>query len=237
MTNVLSVIAAMAEVAGTEGEGTLLRPRRPVVTLSRDYGSGGDIIATRLSQRLELPLYDNELLQEVAVRMREDPAIIRQIDEGFGRVKDLWLYRLLSGKDVSIESYRDTLIKLVSNFGRLGGVIVGRGAHVILAEACALRIRIAGTPDVCARRMAAAGHGELAAELAKARDLNHRRGKFVWEMFGSRLSDANQFDVVVNTDRMEDFEDVVDMLVGMANAVHSGRVLSRPQTVPLAPVA
>jgi cytidylate kinase len=227
MTNILNVISAMAEAAAQVNQGTLLRPQHPVITISRDYGSGGDIIATRLSQRLDVPLYDHELLQAVAARMQEDPAIIRQIDEGIGRVKDLWLYRLLSGKDVSYDTYRDTLIKLILTIGRMGGVVVGRGAHIVLASSCALRVRIAGTPEICARRMTAGGHGEEVAELDKALRTNHSRGKFVWEMFASRLSDASQFDVVVNTDRMEDFEDAVDMLVGMANAIHSGRVLSR----------
>jgi cytidylate kinase len=224
-TNILSVISAMAEVATVPREAEHTRPRQPVITMSRDFGSGGDIIATRLCQRLKLPLYDEDLLQQVAARLDDDPAIVRLLDEGFGRAKDMWLYRLFSGKDISPNAYRDTLVKVVMSLGRLGGVIVGRGAHVILAEECALRVRVAGTPEVCAKRLTSGGRGDEAAVLAQARELNHRRGKFVWEVFNSRLSDANAFDITINTDRMEDFEDVVDMIVVMATAVHSGRVL------------
>ena len=227
MTNILNVISAMAETAAASERGSLLRPTKPVITLSRDYGSGGDIIATRLSQRMDIPLYDEELLRSISIRLNEEPAVVRQLDEGFGRAKDMWLYRLFSGKEVGQDAYRDTLIKLVLSLGRMGGIIIGRGAHVILSDACALRVRITGSPEVCARRMAAEGHGSFESELAKVHELNHRRGKFVWEMFNSRLSDASQFDLIVNTDRMEDFEDVVDMLVVMADAVYSGRVLSR----------
>jgi len=226
MTNILAVISAMAESAALAAQGTLAQPKLPVITISRDYGSGGDIIATRLSQRLGVPLYDEEILLAVAARMQEDPAIVRQMDEGFGRAKDLWLYRLFSGKEVSYDAYRDTLIKLVLSLGRMGGVIIGRGAHVILADACALRLRVTGTPQVCAQRMAAKGHGGFEAEMAKVNEVNHRRGKFVWDMFGSRLSDATQFDLVLNTDRMQDFEDAVEMLMVMAKAVHSGRVMA-----------
>ncbi len=42
----------------------------------------------------------------------------------------------------------------------------------------------------------------------------------------ARLSDAPCFDIIVNTDRMEDFEDVVDMPAAMAKAVHRGGVLT-----------
>jgi cytidylate kinase len=230
MTDILHVISSMAEVATVAAQGTLQKPKLPVITISRDYGSGGDIIATRLCQRLNLPLYDDDILTAVSLRLKEEPAIVRQLDEGFGRAKDMWLYRLFSGKDISFDAYRDTLIKLVMTLGRMGGVIVGRGAHIILSEACALRVRIAGTPTICARRMSAKGHGSEADELRKAKEINHRRGKFVWEMFGSRLSGANAFDIIVNTDRMEDFEDVVDMLAAMAQAIHGGRVLASSLT-------
>ena len=227
-TNIMAVIAAMAEVATAAPpvEGSLSKPRQPVITLSRDYGSGGDVIATRLAQRLGVPLYDEQLLQEIARRLDDDPAIVQMLDESMGRAKDMWLYRLLSGKDINHDTYRDTLIKVVMSLGRLGGVIIGRGAHVILAEGCALRVRITGSPEVCARRMAEAGHGTFEDLLKRAQDLNHRRGKFVWDTFHARLSDASGFDVSINTDRMADFEDLVEMLVGLATAIHSGRVLS-----------
>lgn len=225
--DIMAVIAAMAEVATAPPvDGTLIKPRQPVITLSRDYGSGGDVIATRLAQRLGVQYYDEQLLREVAQRLNDDPAIVKMLDEGMGRAKDMWLYRLLSGKDLGHDAYRDTLVKVVMSLGRLGGVIIGRGAHVILAEGCALRVRIAGSPEVCARRMAAQGHGSYDEQLKHAHEVNHRRGKFVWETFHSRLSDANQFDITINTDRMSDFEDVVEMLVGLATAIHSGRVLS-----------
>jgi len=225
-TNILSVIAAMAEVATVTPQGDPRRPQKPVITISRDYGSGGDIIATRLGQRMHLPLYDDEVLRQVASRMQDDPAIVKLLDEGFGHAKDMWLYRMLSGKDLGPDAYRDTLAKVVMSLGRIGGIIIGRGAHVILQDACALRVRITGTPEVCAMRMSKAGHGTYDEELARAKDINHRRGKFVWEVFGSRLSDPYAFDITISTDRMADFDDVVEMLVGMAEAIHEGRVLA-----------
>ncbi|OIQ98425.1 cytidylate kinase [mine drainage metagenome] len=225
MTNILNVISAMAEVAAVTTDGSLLTPKQPVVTISRDYGSGGDVIATRLAQRLGLSVYDDEILRAMALRLKEDPAVVRQLDEGLGRAKDMWLYRLFSGKEVGFDAYRDTLIKLIMSLGRLGGVIVGRGAHLILADARALRIRIIGTPTVCAARMAAEGHGTYEEQLVKARETNHRRERFVHDMFGAHLADVHQYDVIINTDRMDDFEDAVEMLVLMAEAVHNGRML------------
>lgn len=226
MTNtVLSVISALAAVVTKPHEGDQPLPPKPVITLSRDFGSGGDVIASKLSQALDLPLYDEQVLREVATRLKDDPAIVRMLDEGFGRAKDMWLYRLLSGKDIGPDSYRDSLVKVVISLSRLGGIILGRGAHVILTEECALRVRITGTPEICARRMATAGHGKEEDLLAQARETNHRRETFVWEVFQSRLSDASEFDLTINTDRMDNFDDVVETIVALAKAVQHGRVL------------
>ncbi|MEO0035798.1 MAG: hypothetical protein RLZZ501_1821, partial [Pseudomonadota bacterium] len=83
-TNLLSVISALAEAAATRHDGGPARPPKPLITLSRDFGSGGDVIATRLGQVLDLPLYDHQLLNEIAVRLKDDPAIVRMLDEEFG---------------------------------------------------------------------------------------------------------------------------------------------------------
>ncbi len=223
--NLLSVISAMAEVAERTPKEAGGRPKRPVITISRDLGSGGDEIARRLADRLGLELFDEKVLTEVAARLEDDPAIVRMIDEGFGRAKDMWLYRLFSGNDIGPDTYRDTLIKVVMSLGRLGGVIVGRGAHVILAESCALRLRIAGSEAVCAHRvMAEKGIGEAEAKT-RVHDTNHRRGKFVWDVFHSRLSDASQFDMTLNSDRVGDFGDLVETLADMATAIHAGKIL------------
>lgn len=226
-TNILSVIAAMAEVAQLPPAQDSRRPQKPVITISRDWGSGGDVIATRLCHRLGIPLYDDSLITEIAARLKEDAATIRLLDDHIARAKDMWIYRLISGKDLNPDAFRETLVKVVMHIGKLGGVIIGRGAHVILSSACALRVRIAGTAETCAQRMADSGHGTYEDLLAQAREANHRRGAFVWDVFHSRLSDAGAFDITINTDRMDDFEDVVEMLMMMGTAIHEGRTLKQ----------
>ncbi|MDA8229817.1 MAG: cytidylate kinase-like family protein [Magnetospirillum sp.] len=223
--DILSVIAAMAEVSGRAPQAKSGRPRQPVITISRDHGSGGDEIARLLAQRMGLDIYDEVLLKEVAARLQDDPAIVRMLDEEFGQAKDMWLYRLLSGKDIGPHTYRETLVKVVLSLGRLGGVIVGRGAHVILAGACALRIRITGTAEICAARLAADGSISEQDALQRVLEVNHRRGHFVWEVFRSRLADATQFDLTINTDRLADFDAIASMLEGVARAIHAGGVL------------
>lgn len=230
-STVLGVIAAMAEISQQDPQDRRKGPPKPVVALSRDYGCGGDVIAERLAQKLEVPLFDKELVAEVALRLREHPSIVQLMDEDAAATRDMWLFRFFAGGSLTPQLYRDTLLMVIANVARLGGVIVGHGAHVALADACALRVRITGTPEICAQRMASQGHGEAAQLRHRAGDVNKKRALFVWNLFQSRVSDASRFDIIVNTDRMIDFEDVVDTLFQMATAIHQGRMLGPPAII------
>lgn len=218
MPDVQNIIQAM--LAATSAPGPSGKPREvlPAIAISRDYGSGGDEIAALLSQRLHLKVYDREMIDKVATRIGTDPQTVRQLDEGIGRVRQMWLMRLFSGQDLSPDTYKRHLVDVILSLGRTGGVILGRGAHVVLSTSTALRVRITGSPEVCARRVAAAEGIPYEEALEKVQEINHNRGKFVWDLFHVRTSDAHNFDLVVNTDRLVDFNQAAAML---ENAYHA----------------
>jgi cytidylate kinase len=93
------------------------------------------------------------------------------------------------------------------------GVILGRGAHLILANAGALRVRLTGSEAVCAARIAAAEGLDPAAARQRVHDSNHRREQFVRETFGQGLGDANSFDLTLCTDHFADPDGIVDLLL------------------------
>ena len=221
-TSLLGAIQALALTSELKKNSDSAAPERPVVTLSRDHGSGGDEIARMLSARLDVPLYDQDILDQVAKRLEADPIAIKQIDDCMDKGRSLWLYRLFTGQDVSTGSFRHTLIHVILRLGAMGGVLVGRGGNVILSDRRVLRVRICGSPAVCARRLASARSIPVEDALKQVGEVNHNRGKIMWEMFQSRLNDPHQFDITINTDHMNDLNAVVGMLVFMAKAVHGG---------------
>lgn len=218
MPDVQAIIQAMLAATSAPEHGEKPRERMPAIAISRDYGSGGDEIARLLADRLHLKVYDREMIERVATRLGTDPATIKQLDEGIGRVREMWLTRLFSGQDLSADSYKRHLVDVILSLGRAGGVLLGRGSHVVLSTSTALRVRITGSPEVCAKRVAAAEGLSYDEALEKIREINHNRGKFVWELFGVRTSDATNFDLVVNTDRLIDFNQAAAML---ENAYHA----------------
>jgi len=113
-----------------------------VVTIAREYGSGGGRIAQLLADHLGWKLLDRCLIEKIAKAAQVDPAIAAQYDERL----DPWFNRLaksfgeLSGylpgahpeffdADV-MASLTQQVIKEAAEMGN--GVIVGRGSQCIL---------------------------------------------------------------------------------------------------------
>lgn len=188
-------------------------PHGKVVCISRDYGACGEEVARNLATRLGVPLYDHTILDKIAQRLNAEPATMKAIDAGASPVRNLWLYSLLTGQDLSADHYKHALVSTVLSLGRTGGVILGRGAHLILARSGALRVRITGSPEVCAARIATAeGIGEEQA-LRRVEEVNHKRAQFIWDTFQTRLNEPTTFDLVINTDQIGDSDAIVRLLL------------------------
>lgn len=185
----------------------------PVVTLSRGYGCGGRAIAHELAKRLHVGFFDKEILNEVVAQSGGDPYLMEKLDENVKSRWDAWILSFLSGDNVLNENYQRHLVNVLLGILDTGGVIVGRGAHIILAKHEIFRVRITGSPEICTAR-AAESEGLTLEEARKKLDVkNHERSKFVWDYWKHRLSDPTEFDLVINTDHFKDLADVAQLII------------------------
>lgn len=188
---------------------------RPVVTLSRDYGSGGREIAQQLAKHLSVPVYDKELLDAVVGRSGTDPHLLAQLDEKTRGFWDSWIVSMLSGENVLEENYRRHLVAVVLgilNTGN-GGVIIGRGAHLILAQRNVFRVRITASPGTCTERIAHKRQISLEDARKEVARVNEGRTKFIWDVFKQRLNEPTAFDLTINTDHLSKFEEVTEIII------------------------
>jgi len=192
---------------------------RPVICISRDFGSGGDDIARRLADRLEIPVYDPQILDKIAQRLDTDTETLRALEAGTTPVRDLWLYSRISGKGVDLADYRQHLISVLLSLGRSGGIILGRGGHLVLAQSGALRLRLTGSVEVCATRIAASEALGIQAARERVISENAKRENFVKQTFGVSLNEPGTFDLTVNTDRFEDKDALVDLLLDARHVI------------------
>ena len=178
-----------------------------VITLSRDYGSLGEEIAERLSQCLGIVVYDQEILNRVAQRAKTDKFYFKGHDEQTSAALTSFLHSLVSGKSGTLQDYRRHLAEVVADIARTDGIIIGRGAHLILGARKSLRIRVVGSSLICARRIASACHIPVSEAEHKVVEINKKRHESVIELYGSNvercsLDHAPNFDLVINTDRI-----------------------------------
>src|ERR1035437_7461641 len=116
-----------------------------VLTVAREYGSGGGLIARRVAEKLGWNLLDKALVEAIARSAQVDPDLARRYDE---RV-DSWLHRLSRrglwrGAFEGVAALADTAVFDAETVASLGKslileahsqgncVIVGRGAQCVL---------------------------------------------------------------------------------------------------------
>lgn len=186
--------------------------RKPVITMSRTIGSGGDYIAQAVAERLGIELYGQEIINGIAAEANVSASLIEAMNDKLDAV-DAWIYSAVFGKHVSRDEYVHFLSTVIRGLYHTGGVIAGRGGHVILAGRDILRVRIVGSVEACATRVSEQEGISYAEAKRKVQDSNKRRGKFIWDLFHSRYNEPTNFDLIVNTDYFRRLDDVVELIL------------------------
>jgi cytidylate kinase len=188
------------------------RVRKPVITISRTMASRGDTIARALAGRLGLACYDQQILDGIAAEAGVSSSLLKRLTESLDAA-DSWVYSAVFGKRVTRAEYLKFVTSMIRGLYHTGGVIVGRGGHIILAGRDILRVRIVGSVEVCASRLSEGEGISYTEAKSRVRESNARREKFMLEVFDARYDDASAFDLIVNTDQFRHDDGVVDIII------------------------
>ena len=189
-----------------------------VVTVSRGYGALGREIAQALADTLGVRCCDRIILQEVAKRANVDVELIKRLDERVDNIGSDWWKFLFKGKSYPTERYLHHLVKVILNISTKGGVIVGRGAHLILGPHRCFRVRIVGSLDKCAERIGVREGVDIEAAKRRVEQVDQERAEYISELYGVHAGDSSNFDLVINTDRFTVNESVTLILDAMQQA-------------------
>lgn len=115
-----------------------------IITIGRQFGSGGRAVGKKLAEELNIPFYDDEIVNKVVSDGGLHPDIVKAADE---RATDSLLYSLITGgglRGVSDAMQYEMPIndkvfikqtKVIKEFAQKGsGVFVGRCADYILED-------------------------------------------------------------------------------------------------------
>ena len=182
-----------------------------VITLEREYGSGGGEIAAAIAAHLSWKLWDQLLTEEIARRLDCDCGVVAKHKEK----KDPAYYRLLKAfmrgsfegslnaprlKMVDTECVREVVQKLLPEIADAGqAVIVGRGsAYYLSKRPDAFHVFIYAPFQERVKRLQAAGKTEKEAiELAETVDRD--RADFISKHFHVDWPGRHRFHLMVNS--------------------------------------
>jgi cytidylate kinase len=182
-----------------------------IITIEREYGSGGGEIAQRLATTLGWKLWDQLLTEEIA-KLAECPKNVVQVREE--RTDPLY-YRLFKSflrgsyegslnagklKMVDSESIMKITEQVVQNVSKAGqSVIVGRGSqHFLRKRADTLRVFLYAPRGDKVRRLLARGKNQNEADQL-VDSVDRERADFVQKYFGVEWPDRTLFHAMINT--------------------------------------
>jgi len=189
------------------------RPPQPVVAISRAFGAGGRELGTRLAKRLGVPFYDKEILAAVSEEAKVRPELMEQLDERVRSGVDAWLYNVISGQNAFVATYRHHLVNVLLAIAHQGGVILGRGAHIVLAKQGAFRVHMVASEATCAGRIAHREGIDTAAAAKRHHTVTRERTEYLRATFGEPFERPRDFDLTINSDRLCNWEALVEVVV------------------------
>lgn len=177
------------------------------ITISRDIGALGDVVASELAARLNWQVFDKEIVDYIARHSHVRQDLVRQMDEtARSLVHDTVdrLLRMFEGSCFGNQEYHEALIKTLVTLAAQGGVILaGHGGAFALQGQPGLHLRITASLETRVERLSR--RWVVPPEEARKRvlQIDAERRYFVQYHFKVDREDAGFFDLVLNSDRMD----------------------------------
>ena len=194
--------------------------KKVLLTISREYGSGGRIIGERVAKVLDLPFYNHNLIDMIAHEMGMDKGYIQKWQErvsspilwGIPTVKGTLPVRNYYTNEAAMYETQSKIIRGIADEGSC--VIVGRCADQLLHERKEnLRVFIYADKETRLRR-ALESYGMVGAANASAaiNEIDKSRAAYYKKYSMLRWGDYRNYHLMLNSGRLG-IDACVDMIV------------------------
>lgn len=187
----------------------------PVITICREPGSGGKIVAQRIAEKLGLDLFDREIIHKMVECSHRSKKLIETLDERALSVLQDWISTLIFEKHLWPDQYLKHLMKVIGTIGNHGhAVILGRGANFILPPNDKLSIRIVAPFEMRAHNVACDFNVPETEASRRILKTESERRAFIRKYFHANISDPLNYDLVLNRAKLN-LEDTVDAVIDL----------------------
>ena len=178
----------------------------PVITITRQYASGGSEVARLVAVGLDWTVIDNEFVDQVAQREERAPGLLERLARTLAVASPEMF--ISSATAPRVEQDEATIVKMTERViaeaaahGRI--VLVGRGAQAVLAQRPdALHVYVvASKPWRMQLAVQRLGVDPASAEQV-VDETDRQRDQYVKTYYGRHRHDFVNYDLVVNTERL-----------------------------------
>lgn len=182
-----------------------------IITIGREFGSGGRELGKRLADHLGIAYYDREILEELSRRTKLDEGYLHRVAEQRNSlILPITVGRTLhhtAGSDYLVRQYTAVYAEQANILRELAEasdcIIVGRCADYILKEFKPVRLFVYADMDAkverC-RQRAEAGEGLSEREMKNMiRKVDRNRARYYSYYTGQTWGERGNYDLCVNT--------------------------------------
>lgn len=194
-----------------------IKKELPLITISREKGSGGKIIAGLVVKKLgkKWRLYHKEIIEKMAKESHLEKQLLKEVDEKKLSLVDEIIADFFGKKYLSLTKYQKILIKTIARISQQGyAVIVGRGAEYIVPHALKVRIICDMEQRISWLMQYENITRNKAIEVIEKSD--KERYEFIKALYNHDIRKAHHYDLVIKTSKDLSLEDAASLIVLMA---------------------
>jgi len=189
----------------------------PVITISRETGSGGRPIASLVAKKLGRPwkVYHKEIVEKIAKETMLEKELISEIDDANIPSIDKLIFDFFGKGYPNLSNYYKHLVKIISTIGNRGHVIIiGRGADFLLSHA--LKVRIICEMDQRINWLMEFEKMTRRQAIERINEFDRRRDQFIKTLYHHDPKKAHHYDLVIRTGKDLSIKDAAEIIVRLA---------------------
>lgn len=173
-----------------------------IITISRQFGSGGRTIGKEVANQLNIKCYDAQIIEEVAKESGYAETFIKENSEY--TTYNSFLGQILSARDYQGKTPADQIWiiqkKIIEDIAKKEScVIVGRCADYILKDKNILKVFIHSSLDNRAKRIVEK-YGETDKDpIARLKDKDKKRSSYYEFYTDIKWGDATNYDIALDS--------------------------------------
>ena len=190
--------------------------RKLIITINREYGSGGKKIGQKMSQKLGIPYYDDDIIKLASENSAVGEEFFRMNDEKPG---NNILYKIIGGLKTALNkptikddiTNPDNLFRFESEVIRElaneeSCILIGRCADFVLESSGFedfVNLYVYSDLPTKLRRVMEVDGVDTKEALLRVQKINKSRSEYYRYYTGESWDDMNRYDLTINTTKLE----------------------------------